>query len=107
LHHLERGQFNAHHLCHLTEISELSGFTGSIVPGESTDMKPGASASNPSIQPPASTSDDMEPELLSAESEPQTTGDEETVEDLEQDQGADDSDEEISRAIYDLMHMSL
>lgn len=106
LHRLERGRFNAHHLRRLTEISQLSGFTGSIVPGESTDTGPGASASNPNIQPPASTSDDMEPEVLGAESEPRTIADEETVDDLERDQGADDSDEEISRAVYDLLHIS-
>ena len=69
-------------------------------------MGPGASASNPSIQPPANTSDDIEPEVLGAELEPRTIADEETVEDLEWDQGADDSDEEISRTVYDLMYIS-
>jgi hypothetical protein len=98
LHRMERGRFNAHHLRRLTQISQLSGFTGSILPGESIDTGPGASASNPTIQPPVIVHHDVEQGVMHVE--------EDTVEDLEEDQGADDSDEEISRAIYDLLRIS-
>ena len=43
-------------------------------------------------------SDDVEEGVIDVE--------EDTVEDLEEDQGADDSDEEISRTIYDLLRVS-
>ena len=49
LHRMERGRFNAHHLHRLTQISQLLGFTGNILPGESIDIGPGTSASNPTI----------------------------------------------------------
>ena len=99
LHRMERGRFNAHHLHRLTQISQLLGFTGNILPGESINIGPGASASNPTIQPPVIVhSDDVEEGVIDVE--------EDTVEDLEEDQGADDSDEEISRTIYDLLRVS-
>jgi hypothetical protein len=98
LHRMERGRFDAHHLRHLTQISQLPGFTGSILPGKSIDIGPGASASNPTLQPPAIVRDDVEQGVIHVE--------EDTVEDLEEDQGADDSDEENSRAIYDLLRIS-
>lgn len=98
LHRMERGRFHTHHLRRLSQISQLSGFTGSILPGESIDTGPGASASIPSIQPPMIVHDDVEQGVVHVE--------EDTVEDLEEDQGADDSDEEISKAIYDLLRIS-
>ena len=73
------------------------------MPGERAETGPGTSASNPSIQHLVSASDDME---SGAESEVQTISDEETVEDLKEDQGADDSDEEILGAMYDLLRIS-
>jgi hypothetical protein len=101
LHRLERGRFNAHHLHRLTEISQLKCFTGTIVPGESINTGSGASASNPTIQPIAN--NDTE---LGMCAELEARDDEETVEDLEEDQNADDSDEEISRAVYDVLRIS-
>ena len=104
LHRLERGRFNSHHLRRLAEISRLSGFTGSILPGESINTAPGASASNPTIQPP--TSPDCTTEPADTGLEAPSFCDEEIVEDLEEEQGADDSDEEISRAIYDVLRIT-
>jgi hypothetical protein len=98
LHRSERGRFNAHHLRRLTEISQLSGFTGTIVPGVSIDSGSGASASNPIIKPPEVASDDTEQVVIRAEDD--------TIEDLEEDQGAEESDEEISRAVYDVLRVS-
>jgi len=69
--------------------------------GESINTGSGASASNPTIQPMAN--NDTE---LGMRAELEARDDEETVEDLEEDQNADDSDEEISRAVYDVLHIS-
>jgi len=101
LHWMEHGRFNAHHLHRLTQISQLLGFTGNILPGESINIGPGTSTSNPTIQPPVIVhSDDVEEGVIDVE--------EDTVEDLEEDQGADDSAEEISRTVYDLLpHLSV
>ena len=103
LHRLKRGRFNAHHLHRLTEISRLKGFTGTIVPGKSIDTGSGASASNPTIRPPGIANNDTEPGM---HAELEARDDEETLEDLEEDQNADDSDEEISRAVYDVLRIS-
>ena len=56
------------------------------------------SASNPTIQPLVIVCDNVELGVMHVE--------EDTVEDLEEDQGADDSDEENLSTIYDLLHIS-
>jgi len=98
LHQMEHSRFNAHHLSHLIKISKLPGFTGNILPGESIDTGRGASTSNPIIQPPVIVHDDTDQVVVRVE--------EDSVEDLEEDQDADDSDEEVSRAVYDILCMS-
>ncbi|EGN97236.1 hypothetical protein SERLA73DRAFT_161380 [Serpula lacrymans var. lacrymans S7.3] len=47
IHRIERGSFNAHHVCRLLDIAKLLGFSGMIVPGESTQTGTGESGSVP------------------------------------------------------------
>ncbi|KAG2350209.1 hypothetical protein BDR05DRAFT_971794 [Suillus weaverae] len=47
---LAHGRANGHLLQHLADIAELPGFSGCIIPGESSKSSPGDSASTPHIQ---------------------------------------------------------
>ena len=73
------------------------------MPGENIDTGSGTSTSNPTIRPPGIANNNTE---LGMDAELEAWDDEETVEDLEEDQNADDSDEEISRAVYDVLCIS-
>ncbi|KAH7917124.1 hypothetical protein BV22DRAFT_1135675 [Leucogyrophana mollusca] len=48
-----RGRFNSHHLRRLKDIATLPGFSGSIIPGVSSQTGTGESASTPGIHLPA------------------------------------------------------
>jgi hypothetical protein len=105
LHRMERGRFDAHHMHCLTKISRLKGFSGSIAPGQSIDTSAGASASVPNIK----ASDAMpvdEPPHPPLVIGGQTTPEEDTEEDLEEEEAVEDSVEQISGALYDILRVS-
>ena len=108
LHRMERGHFNLHHIRRLNDISKLRGFSGTIAPGESTDVSVGASASTPNIKAP-DTPDamviDEVPVLLSG-TIAQNLIQEDTQEQLEAEEDEEDAIEEISQVMYEVLHVS-
>ncbi|EGO28854.1 hypothetical protein SERLADRAFT_406236 [Serpula lacrymans var. lacrymans S7.9] len=52
IHQMERGCFNKYHVSRLLKILQLPGFTGTICPGESVDIRPRESASKASAHTP-------------------------------------------------------
>jgi hypothetical protein len=104
LHRMERGRFNSHHAHCLKAISELRGFSGTIIPGESVDTGIGASASTPNIKAPDTMAID-EPQLPHIQqSRGMVQGD--TQEDMEAEEDEEECTEQISRALYDVLRIS-
>jgi hypothetical protein len=101
LHRMERGRFNLHHARCLKAISKLSGFSGTIIPGKSIDTSMGASASTPNIKAPDTMVIDEPPIWRS-----QNPVRDDTQEDLEAEEDEEDFSEKISRALYDVLHIS-
>jgi hypothetical protein len=101
---MERGRFNSHHAHCLKAISELRGFSGTIIPGESVDTGIGASASTPNIKAPDTMAID-EPQLPHIQqSRGMVQGD--TQEDMEAEEDEEECTEQISRALYDVLRIS-
>ncbi|KAG1831132.1 hypothetical protein EV424DRAFT_1525877 [Suillus variegatus] len=78
-----RGRFNSHHLKRLQDISQLSGFSGTLTPG---------SASVPAARVPAN----MHADHISAH----------TLEDLEEEEVEDEIAEEASRRLQDVLFIT-
>jgi hypothetical protein len=97
---MERGRFNSHHAHCLKAISELRGFSGTIILGKSVDTSMGASASTPNIKAPDTMAID-EPHVQPSQGMVQ----DDTQEDLEAEQDEEDSTEEISQALYDVLRI--
>ncbi|KII93196.1 hypothetical protein PLICRDRAFT_383096 [Plicaturopsis crispa FD-325 SS-3] len=124
VHRLQRGRFNSQHVRRLQDIAKLRGFNGTISPGHSDATGLGESASRPLSVPtpmPASPMTLDPPEDIAGASRPgNSTGafttddaspDEEqyvtdTLEELERDEDEDSSVEEVSQALYTILHVS-
>jgi Kyakuja-Dileera-Zisupton transposase len=104
LHHMEHGRFNSHHAHCLKAISELRGFSSTIILGESIDTSIGASASTLNIKAPDTMAID-EPQLPHIQ-QGQGMVQDDTQEDLEAEEDEEDSTEQISRALYDVLRIS-
>jgi len=96
-----------HHTCCIKKIAKLKGFSGSIAPGQSANMRAGASTSIPNIE----ASDDMsmdEPLSLGTQHDivPQTPADKDTKDNLEDEEETEDAVEEVSSALYDVLCIS-
>ncbi|KII92210.1 hypothetical protein PLICRDRAFT_104028 [Plicaturopsis crispa FD-325 SS-3] len=125
VHRLERGRFNSHHVRRLQDIAKLPGFSGTISPGHSEATGPGESASRPYPVPstpmPASPmaldlpADD--PRVSRTRSNTRASALEDvppdgeryatdTLEELERDEDEDSSVEEVSQALYTILHVS-
>ena len=108
LHCMERGHFNLHHICRLNDISKLRGFSGTIAPGESTDVSVGANAGTPNIKAP-DTPDAIvidEVPVLPSGSITQNLIQEDTQEQLGPEEDEEDAVEEISQVMYEVLHVS-
>ena len=95
----EQARFRDHHLRQLAKISQLPGFTGIILPGESLDSELGASATVPSCmpqQPSAARPMDAHNHGLDGLAD-------DTEEDLEEEDVAEDEEGEISSVVHDVV----
>jgi len=107
VHHMLRGRFKAHHEYCLQGINKMSGFTGTIYPGESLDTSEGASifkAASPHL------STTTLPHSLSGDEEAASVGTHETdSERAELEQEADDEEEDqaLSRDLLDILTVSI
>jgi hypothetical protein len=101
------GVFNLHHI-HCPNISKLQGFSGTIAPGESTDVSVGASASTPNTKaldtPDAMGINDIP--VLPSGTIAQNLIQEDTQEQLEAEEIEEDAVEEISQIMYEVLHVS-
>lgn len=94
-----RGRFNSHHLKRLQDISQLSGFSGTLTPGVSTRTSLGESASVPATRVPAN----MHADHISARNPPYPV---DTLEDLEEEEVEDEIAEEASRRLQDVLFIT-
>lgn len=92
-----RGRFNARHLKRLHDISTLSGFSGTLVPGLSVCMGLGESASAPDVIPVYVLTDNMHRDKLSL---PVCA---DTHEDLDEEEQEEEIAEEVSRNLQDVL----
>jgi uncharacterized membrane protein YccC len=101
---LTRGRANGHLLQRLAHIAELPGFSGCVIPGESTKSSPGDSASTPRIVIPAhihvhcSTTQPL--------SVPSHTADLETQNEMEEEEEDSEAVEAAVRALHDVLQVS-
>ncbi|KAG1787544.1 hypothetical protein EV424DRAFT_1340062 [Suillus variegatus] len=99
LHRKIRARFAGHHYQRLRDISMLEGFTGSIMPGESVERGPGASASSPIVCIPA--------QLVADGLSMVHGGEDDALEDLEDDENADVDGEEHARVLESILQVTL
>jgi hypothetical protein len=98
LHRKVRARFSEHHYHRLHEISMLHGFTGSIMPGESIEQGPGASASSPTVCIP--------PELISDGLHIDQGSEDDALEDLEEEENAEADGEEHARILEGIVQVA-
>jgi hypothetical protein len=102
LHRAAHTRFNAHHHRELAKIAKISGFSGTILPGESALTGVGESASFPVILPPAVMEIDRSAPVHAVE-EPELA---DTEGDLEEEEIAEEEDEEVSRNLIAILSAS-
>ena len=96
-----RGRFTFKHLERLGNIGSLPGFSGTLVPGESTMNGLGESAGPVSIRIPAHMSRDRPMDIADT-----LRGITETEKDWEDEEDADDLAEAVSRTFHDVLHIA-
>lgn len=99
---MEQARFRDHHLRQLVKISQMTGFTGSILPGEALDDGQGTSASMScsSQQPFMSRPMDARESLQTCDLDGLT---DDTEEDLEDEEDEEDEEGEISSVVHDVV----
>jgi hypothetical protein len=100
MHRNTRGRFNSRHLRRLHDISKLPGFSGTIVPGISTNTSPGESCSIPNAQVPS--------QLLTRHDrfDRLSTVYPDTPDDLEEEEQAEEVEEEASKSLQDVLRVA-
>jgi hypothetical protein len=100
IHRNTRGRFNSRHLKRLHEILKLPGFSGTIVPGISTNTSPGESCSTPNAQVPS--------QLLTERNhfEGLSTVYQDTPDDLDEEEQAEEVEEEASKSLQDVLRVA-
>jgi hypothetical protein len=97
---MECGHFNSHHAHCLKAISEIHGFSSTIILGKSVHTSMGARASTPNIKAPDTMAID-ESHIQQSQGMVQ----DDTQEDLEAEEDEEDSTEEISQALCDVLRI--
>ena len=95
------GRFTLKHLKHLGNIGSLPGFSGTLVPGESTMDGLGESAGPVSVRIPTHMSRDRPMDIADT-----LQGSTETENDWEDEEDADDLAEAVSRTFHDVPHIA-
>lgn len=101
---LARGRANGHLLQHLTDIAELPGFSGCILPGESSKSSPGDSASTPHVQ--FSSHVHMHHAARQSPIILSRLDALETLEELEEEEEDSETVEEVAQALHDVLRVS-
>jgi hypothetical protein len=106
IHRMVRGRFQTFHVRHLAAIAKLEGFTGTLIPGESTDTIPGASglptvSTDPSYEQAHSTTTTVSPP-----DSPIIISDEEQQE-LEEEEAEEEAEVEASSNAIDILVIAL
>ncbi|KIK12900.1 hypothetical protein PISMIDRAFT_18389 [Pisolithus microcarpus 441] len=103
LHYNVRAKFTNHHLCLLTEIAHLPGFTGTILPGKSMKTNPSDSASEPTTIIPSVLS--ITTASPSPPASPDSVGGDENLDELDGD-GDEYEDDKSALTLQDIIHIS-
>jgi uncharacterized membrane protein YccC len=98
------GRANGHLLQRLTDIAELPGFSGCILPGESSKSSPGDSASTPHVQ--VSSHIRMHHAARQSPFIPSRLDALETLEELEDEEEDSETVEEVAQALHDVLRVS-
>ncbi|KAG2151480.1 hypothetical protein DEU56DRAFT_869083 [Suillus clintonianus] len=101
---LARGRANGHLLQRLADIAELPGFSGCIIPGESSKSSPGDSASTPHIQVPSHIR--MHHAARQSLIIPSHLDVLKTLEELEEEEEGSETVEEAAQALHDVLRVS-